>query len=53
MIGIYSTQKKMEEAIIRLKQVEGFRVYPDGFDYYELVVDRTSWEEGFVKHSDY
>jgi hypothetical protein len=48
LIGVYSSQKKAEEARERVVSQPGFRDFPDGFqiDAYEL--DQDHWAEGFV-----
>ena len=47
-IGVYSSQARAQEAVDRLRQVEGFRDYPDGFSINRHVVDQDNWAEGFV-----
>lgn len=49
-IGIYSSKEKAEEAILRYKELPGFRDYPVKcfyIDKYELDLDH--WQEGFIK----
>jgi hypothetical protein len=47
-IGVYSTQGKAEEAIVRSREQPGFRDSPHGFQIFDHVVDRTGWTEGFI-----
>ena len=48
-IGIYSTQKKAEEAMTLVKALKGFSDYPDGFEIEENELDKTWWEVGFFR----
>jgi hypothetical protein len=50
--GLYSTRKKAEEAILRLRDKPGFRKYPDGFRFSKWPADRDEWEEGFLSMSE-
>jgi len=48
-VGVYSTKKKAEEAIERLKPKPGFRDWPGGFRIAYSNVDCIgAWEEGFI-----
>jgi hypothetical protein len=48
-VGVYSTERKAEEAIERLRPKPGFRDWPGGFRVLCSVVDRiAAWEEGFI-----
>jgi hypothetical protein len=46
-IGWYSTAEKAQAAIDRAVLLEGFRDYPDGFELFEVEVDKVYFEEGF------
>jgi len=48
MLGIYSTQQKAEQALDLLRNKQGFRDYPDGFEIQDATIDRTYMTEGFV-----
>ena len=49
LIGIYSSEEKARQAIGRMRQLPGFRDWPDGFRvfHYCAPLDDTSWTEGF------
>ncbi len=47
-IGIYSTRENAEAAILRKRDQEGFRNYPNGFKIFETTLDRDQWSEGFI-----
>lgn len=51
-IGTYSTTKNAEEAIGRLKDMPGFRNYPERWHIQERTVDQTDWISGFDKETD-
>jgi hypothetical protein len=49
LIGVYSSQEKAKEAIVRLKDQPGFVDLPEGFGIYAYTVDKdTHWTEGYV-----
>lgn len=48
MIGVYSTREKADAARARMKILEGFKDYPEGFSIDETIVDKDHWTEGFV-----
>ncbi|HEY4171328.1 MAG TPA: hypothetical protein VGM96_31340 [Reyranella sp.] len=49
LIGVYSSEKKAEDAIERLRDKPGFRDCPNGWLICPIVVDEeTAWENGFV-----
>ena len=50
IIGIYSSYKKAELAMERMKNKPGFIDFPDGFQIFEDVLNRDSWVEGFVTY---
>jgi len=51
-IGTYSTRQKAEEAIERLRDMPGFRDYPERWHIREWTVDRDDWANGFDKDTD-
>jgi hypothetical protein len=52
MIGVYLSELEAQRAVERLRLVEGFRYYPDGFsvDRYEL--NKDHWTEGFISWAE-
>ncbi|MBA2647894.1 MAG: hypothetical protein H0U81_13940 [Pyrinomonadaceae bacterium] len=48
LIGIYSTLRKAEEAIERLRNLPGFRDAQDGFSIDCYKVDVDHWVEGYI-----
>ncbi|HZL59445.1 MAG TPA: hypothetical protein VFC38_07065 [Stellaceae bacterium] len=54
ILGIYSTEKKAEEALARFKLKPAFKGFPDGFDMGPFTLDETYWQEGFIdiRHED-
>jgi hypothetical protein len=52
MIGVYSSELDAQRAVERLRLVEGFRNYPDGFsvDRYEL--NKDHWTEGYISRAE-
>lgn len=48
LIGVYSDRTAAEQAIERVKNLPGFRDYPDGFVIDEYVLNEDNWSEGFV-----
>jgi hypothetical protein len=51
-ICTYSTKEKAENAIERLRNMEGFRDYPERWHICERIVDKTDWLNGFDKETD-
>lgn len=47
-IGVYSTKRRAQAAVRRLRLQPGFRRYPKGFHISDYPVDRDYWQEGFV-----
>ena len=47
-IGIYSSRKKAEEAVERLKNQPGFKDTTKGFSIDEYGIDRDRWVDGFI-----
>ena len=47
-IGIYSTHDLVEQAILRMRKLPGFRDAPDGFDITEVDLDEDCWTSGYV-----
>jgi len=48
LIGVYASQAKAQEAVDRLRPVEGFRDHPDGFSIDRYIVGRDHWSNGFI-----
>ena len=48
LIGVYSTQKKAEQAQRRAAKLPGFRDVPEGFGVDSYLVDQDRWTKGFV-----
>lgn len=47
LIGVYGSQEKAQEAVDRLRLVEGFRDNPNGFSSDRYIVDQDHWTDGF------
>jgi hypothetical protein len=47
LIGVFSTQKKAEETIIKYQKLPGFKDYPDSFNIEEYYLDECHWVKGF------
>lgn len=47
LIGVYASQAKAQEAVDRLRLVEGFRDHPQGFTIDCYVIDHDHWSDGF------
>jgi hypothetical protein len=47
-LGIYSSEETVEAAILRYRELPGFRDYPEDFFVSEFEVDEDDWTEGFV-----
>ena len=48
LIGVYGSQEKAQEAVDRLRLVEGFRDHPNGFSIDRYIVDQDHWAAGFA-----
>lgn len=49
MVGVYSTEKRAEQAIERLRDKPGFREFPERWFIGHAVLDKdTQWTDGFV-----
>ena len=48
LIGVYPTERAAEDAVIRAKQLPGFRDALDGFSIEPYSVGKDQWTEGFV-----
>jgi hypothetical protein len=51
LIGLYSTAKEARRAILRLRDMPGFRSYPERWRIDELPMDHDGWSNGFVKET--
>jgi len=47
LIGVYGSQEKAQEAVDRLRLVEGFRDHPNSFSIDRYTVDQDQWADGF------
>ncbi len=47
-IDIYATEGDARKAVDTLRNLPGFRDFPDGFNIYPVELGRTGWQEGFV-----
>ena len=47
-IGAYFSREQAVAATNRLRELPGFRDYPDGFHIDEYSLDKDYWAEGFV-----
>lgn len=48
ILGVYSTERRAEERIVRARNLPGFAEEPDCFMIDKYVVDEDEWVEGFV-----
>lgn len=48
-IGVYSTKKRAQETIDRLRDLPGFRDFPDRWDLSPRDLDDTGWQSGFAR----
>ena len=49
IIGVYSSKKKVEEALLEYQYKEGFKSHIDGFYLEKWEVDNDfEWSEGFI-----
>lgn len=48
IIGIFETAAQAHAAIESLRDKEGFRDYPEGFEVSELELGQVGWTEGFI-----
>lgn len=46
-IGIYSTERKAEDAAEQMKELPGFRDRPDCFHIDQYTIGKDHWTEGF------
>ena len=47
-IGVYSTRKNAQEAVLLLRKQPGFKESPRKFKIARHELDRTWWTEGFI-----
>jgi hypothetical protein len=47
LIGVYSSEQKAAETILRLRVMPGFRRYPNAFTVNKFTIDQDHWTEGF------
>ena len=48
MIGVYSTEKRAQEAVERLTLQPGFSRCQEGFEVIPYPLDKDHWVEGFI-----
>jgi hypothetical protein len=51
IVGIYSTIEKARAAIIRSRDLPGFKDFPEQWRIYRRTLNRDSWSNGFVKET--
>ena len=50
LIGVYSAEGLAADAKSRMLQLPGFRECPNGFEIVPAVLNKDSWEEGYVTY---
>ena len=53
VIGVFSSKKKAEKAIKKLKNKKGFKRFPKSFMVSNLTVGSYGWVEGFISYEEY
>jgi hypothetical protein len=48
VIGVYSTRKEADGAVMRARARSGFKTALHGFSIDEYVLDKDQWTEGYV-----
>ncbi|MEU4426794.1 hypothetical protein AB0F81_39750 [Actinoplanes sp. NPDC024001] len=48
ILGVYSTEQKAEERLVRARELPGFRDEPDCFLIAPYTLDEDRWTEGFA-----
>lgn len=48
ILGVYSTEQKAQERLIRARELPGFRDEPDCFLIDPYTLDEDRWTEGFL-----
>jgi hypothetical protein len=48
ILGVYSTEQKAQDRIVRARRLPGFRDEPDCFLVDAYTLDEDQWTEGFV-----
>ena len=48
LLGVYSSPQSAEAAVLRFRDLPGFRDYPESFYIGQHELDRDEWTEGFV-----
>jgi hypothetical protein len=49
LLGIFSTEKKAQDAIDSFRLKPGFVDYPDDFSIDKYEIDKAYWSEGFAR----
>jgi len=52
LIGVYRSRESAEAAIVRLRNLPGFRDHPAGFQIGAYQMDKDHWAEGFISWQD-
>jgi hypothetical protein len=47
LVGVYSSRRTADDAILRTRLLEGFKDAPDGFFVDEYALDKDAWQEGY------
>ena len=47
-IGVFSDKKKAKKALKKVKNKPGFNKFPEGFCISEIIINKSSWAEGFI-----
>lgn len=47
LIGVYASQAKAQEAVDRLRLIDGFCDHPNGFSIDCYIIDHDHWTDGF------
>jgi hypothetical protein len=48
MIGVYASDADARAAIARLRDKEGFRLFPEGFHVDPYEIGKDHWTEGYI-----
>jgi hypothetical protein len=48
MLGVYSSEQKAQDRIVRARKLPGFRNEPDCFIVDAYTLDKDHWTEGFI-----
>jgi hypothetical protein len=51
LIGVYTSEELAEEAKRRMVILPGFKDCPDGFEVVPALLNKDSWEDGYVTYT--